>query len=270
MTAAYGDIEPRWWLIFSEHRQTQAQRRVDQQLDPQSDQEVNAFKKLCQATFACEADARQALLTFEQNLQATFLSASPVHATPRYGKRGRPGPGAQPDQLVYQIEGGLAASMAARQARSDPRCGFILATNALDPTQLPPPELLPGDKGQVHAERGCRFLNDPQVLASALYLKKPERIMALSMVMTVCLMVYAALEDRIRQALKDQQATFPDQQSKPIQNPTARWVFHSFVGIHVLLIPGQWPLVMNLTEAHQHLLRLLGKPYMAFSGVKYS
>jgi len=35
------------------------------------------------------------------------------------------------------------------------------------------------------------------------YLKKPERIMALLMVMTVCLLVYAALEYRIRKALKD-------------------------------------------------------------------
>jgi transposase len=269
-TSAYGGVEQRWLLIFSEHRQTQAQRSVDKQLRTQSDQEVKAFKKLCKTAFACEADARQALLSFEQNLQATFLSASIVHATPRYGRRGRPGQGAQPAQLVYQIEGSLAASLAVRQARIDQRCCFILATNELDPTQLPPQELLQGYKGQVHAERGFRFLKDPQFLASSLYLKKPERIMALLMVMTVCLMVYAALEYRIRRALKDHEATFPDQKSKPIQNPTARWVFHYFVGIHVLLIPGQWPVVMNLTEEHQNLLRLLGKPYMGFYGVKYS
>jgi transposase len=172
--------------------------------------------------------------------------------------------------LVYQIEGSLATSMAARQARIDQRCCCILAPNELDPTHLPPQELVQGDTGQVQAERGLRFLKDPQFLASSLYLKKPERIMALLMVMTVCLLVYAALESRIRKALKDHGATFPDQKSKPIQNPTARWVFHDFVGIHLLLIPGQWPLVMNLTEAHQHLLRLLGKPYMGFYGVKYS
>jgi transposase len=57
--------------------------------------------------------------------------------------------------------------------------------------------------------------------------------MALLMVMTVCLLVYAALEYRIRQALKDHGATFPDQKGKPTQHPTGRWVFHSFVGIHV-------------------------------------
>jgi hypothetical protein len=146
----------------------------------------------------------------------------------------------------------------------------ILATNELDGTQLSPQELLASYKGQSHAERGFRFLKDPQFFASSLYLKKPERIMALLMVMTVCLLVYAALEYRIRQALKAHQARFPDQKGKPGQNPTTRWVFHYFVGIHLLSVSGQWPLVLNLTEEHYNLLQLLGRPYMQLYGVKYS
>jgi transposase len=157
-----------------------------------------------------------------------------------------------------------------RQARIDQHSCFILATNELDDTQLPPQELLASYKGQGHAERGFRFLKDPQFFASSFYLKKPERIMALLMVMTVCLLVYAALEYRIRQALKAHKATFPDQKGKPVQNPTARWVFHYFVGIHLLSVSGQWPLVLNLTEEHCNLLKLLGKPYMQLYGVKYS
>ena len=43
---------------------------------------------------------------------------------------------------------------------------------------------------QGQAERGFRFLKDLQCLAASLYRKKPERIMALMMVMTVCLFVY--------------------------------------------------------------------------------
>ena len=49
-----------------------------------------------------------------------------------------------------------------------------------------------------------------------------------------------------------------------IQTPTARWVFHSFVGIHVLYIPGQGLMMLNLTDEHQHLLQLLGKRYEWF------
>jgi hypothetical protein len=88
--------------------------------------------------------------------------------------------------------------------------------------------------------------------------------MALLMVITVCLLGYAALEYRIRTVLKDYEATFPNQQGPLIQYPTARWVFHYFVGIHLLCIPGQGPLVRNLTEKHQYLLRLLGRAYARF------
>jgi transposase len=270
LTSTYGGVAQRWVLIYSEPRQPQAQRSVDKQLRKQSDQEGKAFQQLCGTTFACEADARQALATFVQDLQVTFLTTSAVRATPRYGKRGRPRQGVQPDQVVYQIEGALASSLAARQARVDQHSCFILATNELDALQLPPQELLAGYKGQVHAERGFRFLKDPQFLASSLYLKKPERIMALLMVMTVCLLVYAALEYRIRQVLQANDATFPNQKGQRVQNPTARWVFHYFVGIHLLSVSGQWPLVLNLTEEHGNLLKLLGKPYMQLYGVKYS
>jgi transposase len=128
----------------------------------------------------------------------------------------------------------------------------------------PPQALLAGYKGQKHAERGFRFLKDPLLLASSLYLKKPQRIMALLMVMTVCLLVYAALEYRIRTTLREHEATFPDQKGQPIQNPTARWVFQYFVGIHLRLMPGEWPLVLNLTDTHEHLLQLLGQRYKAF------
>jgi transposase len=268
--STYGGVEQRWVLIHSEPRRAQVQRSVDQQLRRQSDQEMKALKRLCGVTFACEADARQALATFAQDLQATVLGASTVRATPRYGRRGRPRQGVQPEQMVYHIEGALASSLAARQALIDQHSCFILATNELDATQLPPQQLLAGYKGQTQVERGFRFLKNPEFLASALYLKKPERIMALLMVMTMCLLVYAALEYRIRQALQGHNATFPNQSGKRVQNPTARWVFHYFVGIHLLIAPGQWPIVLNLTDEHRNLLQLLGKPYMAFYGVKYS
>jgi hypothetical protein len=64
---------------------------------------------------------------------------------------------------------------------------------------------------------------------------------------------------RLRTVRKEEKATFPDQKSQPMQTPTARWVWPYVVGIHVLRIPGQWPLGLNLTEEHPQLLPLLGK-----------
>jgi hypothetical protein len=84
--------------------------------------------------------------------------------------------------------------------------------------------------------------------------------MARLLVMTVCWLVDAALEYRSRQALKEQEAPFPNQPGQPVQHPTARWVLPYCGGIHLLRLPGQWPLVLNRTEVHPQLLRLLGTP----------
>ena len=141
----------------------------------------------------------------------------------------------------------------------------VPATNELDDTQLPPQELLEGYKRQGHAERGFRFLKDPRFLASSLYLKKPQRIMALLMVMTVCLLVYAALEYRIRERPEGPRP--PPFLTKRAPRYRIRQRGGSFTILwefNVFFIPGQWPLVLNLTEEHQQLLKLLGKPYERF------
>ncbi len=60
--------------------------------------------------------------------------------------------------------------------------------------------------------------------------------MVLTMIMTLCLLLYAALEHRIRESLKQTEKTFSNQKGKGIANPTARWVFQFFTGIYVLLL----------------------------------
>ena len=65
-------------------------------------------------------------------------------------------------------------------------------------------------------------MKNPEILTSSFYLKKPQRIEALLMVMTCCLMVYAGIEHKIRTGLKEKSLSFPNQKNKLIQNPTAR------------------------------------------------
>jgi len=193
---------------------------------------VKGWKKLCGTPFACEADARPARAVCEPGLQATCLHSSTRHAAPRYGPRGRPRHSAPPAQGLYHIAGALASSLTVRQARSDqPRC-CLLATNARDAPQLSPPELWASDKGPSHAERGWRFVKAPQFFASSFDLKKPGRLMALLMVMPVCVLVEAALQYRIRQALKAPQAPWPDQ-----IRGLARWALAA-CGTRSRLTPG--------------------------------
>ena len=116
-------------------------------------------------------------------------------------------------------------------------------------------------KNQQKVERGFRFLKDPMFMSSNFFLKSPERVMVLTMIMTLCLLLYAALEHRIRESLKVAEKTFPNQKGKGIVNPTARWVLQYFTGIHSLSLPDDQVIVLNMNNSHESLLRLLGEKY---------
>jgi transposase len=122
-------------------------------------------------------------------------------------------------------------------------------------------EMLSTYKSQQAVEKGFRFLKSPDFLTSAFYVKKPERIEALLMVMTTCLMVYAALEHTIREQLKGQDEYFPDMKKKPTQTPTARWVFQCFAGIELLTINGQQTLLLNMKDRQAIIIKILGINY---------
>jgi transposase len=80
--------------------------------------------------------------------------------------------------------------------------------------------------------------------------------------MTLSLMVYAALEYRIRERLLETNSTIPNQKGKPTSTPTARWVFHCFIGIQMLIINETQHLMMNLSDTHRLIITLLGKRYL--------
>jgi transposase len=219
---------------------------------------------LCNKTFETKKEAQQALQEFEKKLLFTRVIVSQVRAIPRYKKRGKPSKDAKPDYFSYQIEGCLASLLLPRETRLKRKSCFILATNEISDQALPASEVLVQYKNQQKVERGFRFLKDPMFLADSLFLKSPKRIMALMMVMTICLLVYAALEYRMRQTLKKKKQTFPNQKGKLIENPTIRWVSQYFVGIHMVILEKVQTIVSNLNEHHRKLLALLGKRYEAF------
>lgn len=107
---------------------------------------------------------------------------------------------------------------------------------------------------------GLALDNSLLFVASSLFLESEERIMAMLMVMTLCLMVYAALQHRIRQGLQIGEWSYPDQKGKPTQPWVARWIFQSFEGIHVLHV-GSQRLVLNIKEHHRTVVSILGPGY---------
>lgn len=259
--AEYAGVKQRWLVVYSPAAYQRALKSVNRQCERQSQVDLQAFEALCRQDFACPADAHKALTAFEKSRWLCTVAAFTLVEVPHYPRRGRPPQGQKPQAITYRIEGALASRPEQRTLRLQRKSCFILATNQLDTEALSDEALLVAYKDQQKVERGFRFLKDPLFLASSLYLKSPKRLMALMMVMTLCLLVYAALEYRLRQALRAHDQTVPNQKGKPIQNPTMRWVFQLFVGIHLLLIQDVQTLVLNLNDLHRQVLWLLGPSY---------
>jgi len=257
----YGDVKQRWVVVYSPEAYKRAIKTVNKHSLNNSSSELKSFETLCKQDFACELDAQSAVSKFEKKLKATFLNNVTIVKIPHFKGKGRPAEGREPDFYTYRIEGAVASAIQSRTTALQRKSCFILATNQLDYDALSTQDLIGKYKNQQKVERGFRFLKDPMFMASTLFLKSPKRIMALMMVMTLSLLVYAALEHRIREALRTNNATFVDQKGKRTKNPTARWVFQFFTGIHILVVERIGELVLNLNALHSELLKLLGENY---------
>ena len=149
------------------------------------------------------------------------------------------------------------------EAQAERKGRFIVATNEPDEEKLSDLEMLKNYQGQAKVERGFRFLKDPQFMAATLFVKKPERVEALLFIMTLCLSVYAGLEYRVREKLAAAQETLPNQLGKEVKNPTMRWIFACFNGIHILDTADK-KLVLNIKPLHLKVLHLLGQKYLNY------
>jgi transposase len=262
----YGDTEQRWFVVYSEEAEERARESVEDQLQREHEEEAKAFSELTEREFACREDAEQVLEEFETGLKASEFARKQVQRAPRYTLEESSSPGGEGNRLEktgeveWLVRGTLVPSKARKAQLLKKKSLFILATNELDEETLPAEEMLRGYKGQVRVERGFRFLKEPWFMASSIYLQDEKRIMALLMVMTLCLLVYSALEWRIREGLQASGLAFPDQKGNPTQRPTARWVFQVFHGIHLLLDGGR-EVVLNLEDRHRRILTVLGHRY---------
>lgn len=111
-------------------------------------------------------------------------------------------------------------------------------------------------QAQQSGERGFRFLKDPRFFADSVFLKSPHRIETMAMLMGLALLVYSLGQRYLRNQLKSRQSTVKNQLGKLVNNPTLRWIFQLFQGIH--LVTGQsLQQVHNLTEELINILHFL-------------
>lgn len=262
MTLPQGD--ERWTVIYTQASVERVRQTMQRQVSKAQTRWEHTCWHLSNRRFACEADARTAL---ERELKGKPLWLD-VHcevvAHPRYGSKGRPRKDATPSDYQWQVMASVSVKHLQVVQEVFRKACWIVGTNLLDPALLSDQALIGTYKDQGGVERGFRFLKDPLFLASSVFVKKPERIMALSFIMVLCLLVYRLAEFRLRSRLAQTQQTIPDQVQKPTARPTMRWVFQCFEGIellHVQTPATSFVLVLRLQPVHRLVLQLLGPLY---------
>jgi len=231
--------------------------------DRNSQKDLKAIRKYEKEKFDCQDDALRALEGLKKKLIITDIEAFEVIEHKRYSKRGKPKKGAIKDVTEYSILLNITSNLP-KFYKERKRDGiFVLATNELNDEMLEPQKILNEYKNQQKVERGFRFLKDPKFHADSIFLKKPERIASLLMIMTLSLLVYSALEYKVRENMKKKSLTFPNQKGKSISNPTMRWVFQYFFSVVLILFDGERQLDY-FNENHEVILECLGDDYWDF------
>lgn len=262
-----GRAGERWLVVRTDEGLARARATLERQAAKDQQTWTDRFWHLSNQEFNGEADAQQALTTACKRCPAWLTVQTSVVAHPVYAQSGRPAKNAVPARLVWLIQATIQTNQDRLEQEARRKAAFIIATNVLDATAFPDREVIATYKAQPSVERGFTFLKDPLFLASSVFLKNPERIVALGMVMVLCLLVFRLAEQQLRRQLVATGQTVPNQLNKPYQQPTMRWMFQCFEGIDVLHIPladSVQSAILNVLPLHEQVVTLLGPAVMKF------
>jgi transposase len=255
--STYAGIKQQWVVVESLQRMEADLKTVAKKIENALNEQGKALKSLINKSFACEADALNAVGVFEKTLKYHNLSELQIVSQPHYLQRGRPNPDQQPTHYSWHIQATLVEDPVTIATKRQQAGRFILATNSLDSQKWADSDILREYKGQQSTERGFRFLKDPLFFASSVFLKNSKRIMALAMLMTLALMVYTLGQRQLRLALAQANASLPDQKGKPTTRPTLRWILQCFLSVHLVFL-NNLKFQIKLSDRQNLILQFLG------------
>jgi len=249
-------IKQRWMVIYSNAANHRAKKSIVRQVERASVAVEKDLFHLQAQRFACQTDAQRALEKLTKKMKYHQISAQTLVEHKIYEGKGRPKKDAPVKRIEWQITAELRENEAVIKEAVEQKSCFVLATN-IDEEALSAEALLKHYKAQSEVEKGFRFLKDPLFFVSSLFIKKPSRIDALLMIMTLSLLVYSIAQRRMRANMRKQAVTIPNQINQEISNPTLRWVFQCFEGINLVQYGNEIHLD-GFDELRDKIIKLIG------------
>jgi transposase len=254
-------IDQRWLVIYSDAAEHRAQATLNRAQQKEAEQLQKKLFHLQAQRFSSDLAAQSALDQIALTLHYHNVVDPQLTQHERYQTRGRPKNNSPMTSVQWSIQAQFKINQEAMDRALQQKACFILGTN-IPIADLTDHAVFTAYKKQSSVERGFRFLKDPLFFVSSLFIKKPERIQALLMIMTLALFVYSIAQRRLRQQLKDQQETLPNQINQPTATPTLRWVFQMLDGINRVVTTSlegvKQIMIEGLTQLRIKILKLFG------------
>jgi transposase len=186
------------WLIVRPHARLLAAK---QQMEKKAKKTQEKWEKklwhLSVRSFSCEKDAESAWKQAMKGKPSWLVATFTLRSEARYAQAGKPKKDASPDKTVWHLVPTVSIDEAEVERQISKDACFIVASNIVNEQELSHKQVMTKYKEQGGVERGFRFLKDPLFLASSIFVKKPERVIALSFIMVLCLLVYRLAEQRL-------------------------------------------------------------------------
>ena len=227
------DIKQRWIVFYSKAASHRAEKTIIRQVERAEYKGNKELFHLQAQRFSCKTDAERSVDKIDNRLKYQQISDIQTIEHNVYHGKVRPKKGAEVKRIEWQVIAEIEEKKPAITQPVEQKSCFILAINT-DEDELGSIEILTHYKAQSAVERGFIFLKDPLFFVSSLFIKKPSRIDALLMVMTLSLLVYSIAQRRMRANMKKIKATIPNQIKQETATPTLRGVFQCFDGINFI------------------------------------
>src|SRR5262245_28620654 len=224
-------------------------------------------REVARQEYFCQADAEAAAAKLRALQSAYHGVEGAVKERPMYGP-GRPS--STRPRVVKALRYGLQVTRHERVevlARKTQETGcFVLLTNVPTTGEMAhrAGDVLRAYKEQHGIEQNYGFLKDP-LIVNSVFLKKPERIEALGLVLLLALLLWRLVERALRVHVETTGKPLTGWDKKATQKPTAFMMMTKFAGVMVLEVEGQRQLVHPLSTVQQQYLVALRVPATYFT-----
>ena len=236
-TVEIHDKKYRAVVIHSSAHDKRRQKRIDRELKADRKALEDQCKAVYKKDFFCVADVQAAQEELRKTKCKYYVLNTRIEERPKH-KRGRPKGGIKE---VKEMRYGLSATItedenSISKLRQQAGCFVMLTNVAIEGKEsYDAKAIISAYKDQYGIEQNFGFLKDP-VIVNSIFLKRPERIEVLGLVLLLSLLIWRLIEREMRRYIEREKRDLPGWKKRRTTRPTSFMLMTTFQRIMIIKI----------------------------------